>query len=166
MAQYREAVSIAERRERYLRDAAELDADELEARYGRGARPIRPVCNTLLAPLYTDEEGREYTPDTPGDCAVWWVRIPPSITRRQRAAGAELTQFPLPGDKLQWTRVGRDSFVVDVTVAALVDAKIASAQLHLAQPVDATRTDAEVARRERVVERRTERGRARLRGGD
>lgn len=167
MAAYRGVPSIAALRERFLADEP-ADADAYEVRYGRdaprfldtGAFTMRPTARHLLAPLWRDTEGREYTPDdidADGRAAVWWVRIPPGLTRRQRAAGSyELTEFPQPGDQLVWRRVGGDD-VVRVTVAELILPKTASAQLTLAAPAPAQRTDAELerlARREQSRERR------------
>lgn len=168
MAAFRGAPSIAALRERFLADTSTEPAD-YEARYGRdvprfldtGPYTMRPTSRHLLAPLWRDTEGREYTPDdvdADGRCAVWWVRIPPGLTRRQRAAGSyELTEFPQPGERLTWHRVGTAGETVRVVVADLILPKTASAQLILAAPAPAQRTDAELerlSRREQSRERR------------
>lgn len=173
MAAFRGAPSVAALRERFF--AAEpADADEYEVRYGRdaprfldtGAYTMRPTSRHLLAPLWRDTEGREYTPDTvepDGTTAVWWVRIPPGLTRRQRAAGSyELTEFPQPGEELVWRRVGdARAPSVRVTVSDIILPKTASAQIVLAAPAPAQRTDTELERlaqreqrRQQALERR------------
>jgi hypothetical protein len=180
MASFRGAASIDELRQRFLRDIDEADAADDAAHYARwgadrprfldtGEPTMRPTARHLLAPLWRDADDREYTPDTvapDGTCDVWWVRIPPGLTRRQRAAGTiDMTQFPQPGDQLEWRRVryGRRRAdddapdTVDVRVAELIAPKTASAQIVLDAPAVAQRTDAERARlaeRERRREQR------------
>jgi len=178
MAAFRGAASIAELRARFLADVSE-GADDDEHHYARwgadkprfmdtGEPTMRPTAQNLLAPLWRDNEGRQYTPDDidgGGKCDVWWVRIPPGLTRRQRAAGIiDMTPFPQPGDQLEWHRIsyGRrvpdDDGVPDVVrvrVMDLIEPKTASAQITLDAPAPARRTETEqrrLARREQVRE--------------
>lgn len=173
MAAYRGAESIAALQERFLQDV-DIDDDVYRARYGRdaprflntGERTMRPTAKHLLAPLWRDSEGREYTPHDIGERGttdVWWVRIPPGLTRQQRRAGnVMLTEFPQPGEQLLWRRVGgrvEDAATVVVVVSQLVEPKTASAQVVLAEDAPAQRTDAE---KERLERREAIRERSRL----
>ena len=180
MAAFRGAASVDELRQRFLADEDVDDDDQYRARWGAD-KPrflttdeltMRPNARHLLAPLWRDEDGREYTPDTVenGVADVWWVRIPPGLTRRLRAAGAiELTQFPQPGEELVWTRVTYGTVprsaadTVRVSVSELIAPKTASAQLVLATPAPAARTDAE---QRRLAAREAAREAARLRKHD
>jgi hypothetical protein len=179
MAAFRGAASIDELRQRFLDDEGVDDA-QYRARWGAD-KPrflttdeltMRPNARHLLAPLWRDADGREYTPDTVdnGSADVWWVRIPPGLTRRLRAAGAiELTQFPQPGEELVWSRitygtVPRDAVdTIRVVVSELIAPKTASAQLVLEAPAPAARTDAE---QRRLAARESAREAARLRHQD
>jgi len=170
MAAFRGAASISELRERFAADeAAAEDETTYEARYGRDkprfmgsdVRTIRPTAAHLLSPLWRDTEGREYTPDdidTDGTATVWWVRIPPGLTRRQRKENnPNMTMFPMPGERLEWHRISDADDVVHVGVVDLIEPKMASAQLVIDAAAPARRTDTEekrMARRETSYEAR------------
>lgn len=171
MAAFRNAESIEGLRERFAAEADAVGADEAHyaARYGRDkprfmgseVRTLRPTAAHLMSPLWRDTEGREYTPDSiddDGTATVWWIRIPPGLTRRQRRENfVEMTEFPMPGERLEWHRISDADDVVYVGIRELIQPKQASAQLVIDAPVDAQRTDNEkkrMARRESSYEAR------------
>lgn len=174
MSRFRSAPDIAALRADYERDfdrvATEPDGDDrIEGFYGRdkprflgggggASRTMRPNARHLLNPMWRDEHGREYTPDHGGGTTVWWVRIPPGLTRRQRSEGTlNMTTFPMPADDLTWHRISEPERTVSVRIAVLDTPKAASAMVITAEPVDSDQTADERERAERRRERAEQR---------
>jgi hypothetical protein len=183
MSEYRRGFSVEQLREQFLADAEVLDDTQMRARYGadRGARFLglrpndQPTSNHLRSPMYRDERGREYTPQSAGRSTVWWIRIPPSIARREHilaAAGSlgagEETQFPADGEQLRLTRVYKDapSAPITVTVDRVVSPKQASSEVMFVEEVDATWSDRELAHLKLKAEYRERRNTRRLAAAD
>lgn len=188
MSQYCAGLSIEEMRERYLAEVDTLDEQELRARWGND-RPRflgngsadrrehwRPTSVHLGSPMYVDQLGREYTPHTLGRTNIWWVRIPKSAARSQRALAArgelmveQITEFPRTGDSLKLHRhykVGENELSssatatpgqqhsIDVSVDELIQPLQASAQVVFEQEIAAQWTPRELDIMRRKAENR------------
>lgn len=157
MSAFRLGLSVEELAERRLQDEeAGLDDATLIARYGRdkprfvggvdsGDRSFRPSAKHLQSPMWSDAQGRTYTPNESGRTAVWWVNIPTGVTMRQRREVREgrrapdaVIGFPEPGELLTLSHTYDHARETQARVEALVAPKQASAQVVFEQEVDAT----------------------------
>lgn len=124
MAYLRLGLSREQLAERFRREAVELDEPQLVARFGANPErflldeatsdPTRSLFgyNELRASLFVDERGREYARESEAHPEWAYVKLPKSITLRQRQAARDAfsyddrLDFPQPGERLRLSVIG------------------------------------------------------------
>jgi len=130
MAYYHEGLTDKQLAERFHTEAPDLNDVQLAARFGTPRHPSRDhelapysflepdpfspdalrTYNQLPAPDWIDQHGREYTRFDNQNRQLFYIRLPKSITIKQRREGVSaLTQldFPRPGEEIDLTRTNR-----------------------------------------------------------
>lgn len=118
MAYIERGYTVTELRQRWQQEAHRLSPDAIVARFGRP--PYRwlgettattphndtPIYAQQARPLLRDQQGRQYTPIGADDPMAADIRLPISITRRQRDPNSrvptnELQAFPRVGETVE-----------------------------------------------------------------